>query len=93
MPIQIRQVVSLPQVEQKIRVFEERYSMASAQFSNDKSLRGNVPEFDAIDWNLLLMQQKAMLDDDLENCVVFSSKFKTKTSNVDTQSMYEDVAA
>jgi hypothetical protein len=52
-----------------------------------------VPEFDAIEWNFLLMQVSAMKEDDTWNPKVFMSDCKSHTGAVDTGVMYESVAA
>jgi hypothetical protein len=93
MPIQIRDVKSLPVVEEKIRAYEARYAMSSEAFAVDLSRRATVPEFDAIEWNFLLMQKEAMEEDDACGPPVIWSSYRSKISTVDPRTMYDDVAA
>ena len=93
MPIQIRKFTTLRSVDEQIRAYEARFSMSSEAFSSDESSRAAVPEFDAIEWNFLLMQRTAMKEDDACTPNVFHSDYKSKTGAVDTATMYENVAA
>ncbi|HEX9200588.1 MAG TPA: hypothetical protein VF865_13575 [Acidobacteriaceae bacterium] len=93
MPIQIRDVKSLPVVEEKIRAFEARYAMSSEAFTVDLDRRVTVPEFDAIEWNFLLMQKEAMEEDDACGAPVIWSNYRSKISAVEPRTMYDDVAA
>jgi hypothetical protein len=93
MPIQMKAVISLPVVEEKIRDYEVRYAMSSETFTKDPGKRGSVPEFDAIEWNFLLMQRDAMEEDDLCGPPVIWSSYRSTISTVDPRTMYEDVAA
>lgn len=90
MPIQIRETGSRWEVERDLRAFEVRYGMSSAEFLN--CAEGSVPEFDAIEWNFLLMQKDAFEQD---NCKTkrFSAQSETRTSVVDTCEWRGDVAA
>jgi hypothetical protein len=93
MPIQIRQITSLRSVMQRIAEYETRFNMSSTAFSSDDAARATVPEFDAIEWNFLLMQMNTMKEDDTWNPRVFMSDCKSHTGAVDTGAMYESVAA
>lgn len=93
MPIQIRTFTSRQNVDKRIREYEAQFSMSSNAFSFDEKSRATVPEFDAIEWNFLLMQRDAMKDDDACGRTVFLSGCKSNTSAVDTATMYESVAA
>lgn len=93
MPIQIRSVKSLREVERRISAYEEQFSMSSQDFMEKMDLRATVPEFDAIEWNFLLMQKTAMQEDDACGPPVIWSSYKSHISTVDPRKMYEDVAA
>jgi hypothetical protein len=93
MPIQIRPLKSLAEVQNKIKTYEERYRISSSTFASDTTCRAAVPEFDAIEWNFLLMQQTAMREDDAcGGPAVIWSNYQTKTAQAD-QRIYEDLAA
>jgi len=92
MPIQVRNIQSLQTVMQRLRSYETQYGIASAEFSRDDAAREKVPEFDAIDWNFLLMQKSAIEEDN--HCgPVFSAKRASKTEAVDARAVYDEVAA
>lgn len=93
MPIQIRQVTSLRAVKQRIAGYEKQFHISSDTFSSDDKARETVPEFDAIEWNFLLMQVNAMREDDTCHPNIFLSECKSHTEAVDTGVMYESVAA
>ena len=92
MPIEIRKVQALHSVVQRMRDYEAQYGITSAQFARDDEARSKVPEFDAIEWNFLLMQKAAMEEDN--RCgSVFSSNCMSKTHAVDARAFYDEVAA
>jgi hypothetical protein len=93
MPIQIRDTVSIAAVEQKLLAFETRYKMSSAEFVADTDIDNKVPEFDAIEWDFLLMQKSALEEDEPCLSAVFSSRCKSEISNVNILAAYDDVAA
>lgn len=93
MPIQIRQITSLRSVKERIAEYETRFNMSSDAFASDERVRAAVPEFDAIEWDFLLMQANAMEEDDAWNPKIFMSDCKSHTGAVDTGAMYESVAA
>ena len=92
MPIQIKNTGSLFEVVRNIRKLEAQYHMTSDEFVAEPCLDGKVPEFDAIEWNFLLMQKRVMEED---SCVptFFSARYQSCTSSVDTREWREDVAA
>jgi hypothetical protein len=78
MPIQIKKIDSLRSVKQRIDQYETQYNMTSAVLMSDEAVRVTVPEFDAIEWNFLLMQKAAMEEDDKCGSAVFSSNCRSK---------------
>lgn len=93
MPIQIRNVQSLQTVDARLRDFEAQYGVTSAEFAANRDAQAKVPEFDAIEWNYLLMQKSAMEEDDLCGNARFFSGYTSKTQAVDAYEVYEEVAA
>jgi hypothetical protein len=93
MPIQIRTTKSLGSVNAKLRVLETKYDLTSAQFESDADASAKVPEFDAIEWNFLLMQKSAMEEDDGCEAAVFPSSYRSVTESVNTNDFYDQVAA
>jgi hypothetical protein len=94
MPIRIQETGSLPEIEQEISSLESEYSMTSQQFAERGSWDGTVAEFDAIEWNFLLMQKAAMeRPDDCRPTRVFSAQCETVISSVDANDVRELIAA
>jgi hypothetical protein len=91
MPIQF-QVTSASQVEQEIRSFEAEYGFSSDEFLQNPT-DDVVSEFDAIEWNFLLMQRETVRENGCNPTAVFRGDYRTQTSVVDPRDMYESVAA
>jgi hypothetical protein len=92
MPIQVKASGSLSEVKAKLHDLQVLYKLSNEEFESQRGTDQKVPEFDAIEWNFLLMQQRAL---DEDNCApkTFSAKFESKTSVVDARDWREDVAA
>ncbi|HEY5331202.1 MAG TPA: hypothetical protein VIJ79_15075 [Acidobacteriaceae bacterium] len=93
MPIQIVETGSIFDVQRDLRAFEVQYDMSSDEFLERGCVDGSVSEFDAIEWNFLLMQKKAM---EPEGCVlssVFSARCQTRIGMVDISDVCERIAA
>lgn len=90
MPIQFVECDSLSAVEQKIRFFEERYKISSESFLTDKDQEDTIPEFHALEWSFLIMQKKAMLEDE---AVPSWRALKSRIKTVDIQAVAHSVAA
>jgi len=93
MPIQIQSASSMLEVEQDIRSLEAQYKMSSDDFCAHPTVSEVVPEFDAIEWNFLLMQKRAMQEDACSAGNVFQAQSATQISNVDTSSILDKIAA
>jgi hypothetical protein len=92
MPINIKATGSIHEVEQELRSFETQYQMTTAEFAAHTSIEDVVSEFDAIEWNFLLMQKRAF-EEDRREPTLFSSRTPTQTGTVDVCDMYDLVAA
>jgi len=90
MPLQIIECESLATIEGKIAAFETRYEVSSEVFLSDAHHGDAIPEFHALEWEFLLMQKKAMLEDD---SVPSWGKQKSAIMTVDVQAVAHDVAA
>jgi hypothetical protein len=96
MPIQIENVTSRIEVDEKLRAFEAKYGMSSAEFAADPMLDRKLPEPAAIEWNFLLLQKAAFDESVTYNDklnLLFSSRFESKIESEDTNVTYEKVAA
>lgn len=94
MPIIIQDNISLVDVEREIEAFEVQYEMTSAEFSDPMRSGRSVPEFDALEWEFLLMQ-KATFEGSGEcsSARVFSAKCETQTDSVPVDQVQDLIAA
>jgi hypothetical protein len=92
MPIQIQDNDSIFGIKRELRDFEVQYQMTSAEFTSHGCIDGRVPEFDAIEWDFLLMQKRA-LEEECTPARVFSACLQTKIEVSDSSDTRELIAA
>ena len=90
MPIRITATVSLADVDREIKKFEEQHHISSEEFIADGR---SVPDDDAMEWNFLIMQKQALIEDD--GCLGWGSfaPFESTVSAQEPRQMYDKIAA
>ena len=83
----------MAEVEREIRALESQYGLTSADFCRHPFVEEIVSEFDAIEWNFLLMQRAAHEESHCDSAVVFMGRSVTLTDAVDVPAAYGDLAA
>lgn len=93
MPIRFEETGSITEIERDILVLESEYKMTSEGFLALDCMDDRVSEFDAIEWNFLLMQKKALVCADGPEFHVFPAQWETETGTVDSNDVRQLIAA
>jgi hypothetical protein len=91
MPIQVQQTGTIADVEREIRDFEKEYKMSSDEFLTHPNLEEVISEFDSMEWHFLLMQKRALREDQCSPRV-FKGQTVTKVDAKEPVDLY-DIAA